>query len=265
MSGQRVLCVAGSISYGVGVSGMHFEQMARDYAVARPPYPGVVFDTLRSAKVIGPGIRVVELGAGSGLATGEVIRAGSEVVALEPGTELARLLRHSVPEASVVVSRLEDADLAPGAFDSVIAATAMHWLDLSVCLPKLHRALRPRGWLAVWRTIFGDETVATPFRTQVDRIVAGGGSRGLGTVGMSERPSMGELAAGGWFDPVGSERWRWSIDLSTDQVRGLFRTFSDWSEADVDAAAGAADLLGGVVTEHYQTVLHLLRRAPTAS
>ena len=45
------------------------------------------------------------------------------------------------------------------------------------------------------------------------------------------------------------------------QVRRLFRTFSDGSDAEVAAPGAAADELGGVVTEHYQSVLHLLRKA----
>ena len=76
--------------------------------------------------------------------------------------------------------------------------------------------------------------------------------------------TMSELAAGGWFEPVSTERWPWSIDLTADQVGRLFRTFSDWSPADAEAAAQAAEDLGGRVTEHYQTVLRLLRRAPRA-
>jgi len=74
-----------------------------------------------------------------------------------------------------------------------------------------------------------------------------------------ERPSLQELAAGGWFVPVDTLRWRWSTDLTTDQVRRLFSTFSNWLPAEVAAAAAAADACGGTVTEHYQAVLHLLR------
>jgi SAM-dependent methyltransferase len=62
----------------------------------------------------------------------------------------------------VIVTRLEDATLPDGVFDSVVAATSMHWVDLHVGLPILHRVLRPGGWLAVWRTVFGDDTVSTP-------------------------------------------------------------------------------------------------------
>jgi hypothetical protein len=142
----------------------------------------------------------------------------------------------------------------------VIAATSMHWVDLSISLPKIHAALRPDGWLAVWRTIFGDDSIDTGFRSQVQLIVAQRTSRDKRPPRAPGGPSMEELAAGGWFEPVRSQHWRWSIDLSTDEVRRLFRTFSDWSSAEAEAAAQAADELGGRVTEHYQSVLHLLRR-----
>lgn len=159
------------------------------------------------------------------------------------------------------MGRGENMGLPEGTFDSAIAATSVHWVDLSIGLPKIHAVLRPLGWLAVWRTVFGDDSVDTPFRGQVEQIVAERRNRDAAASRAPDRPSMEELTAGGWFEPVRSERWRWSINLTTDQVRRLFRTFSDWSSAEADAAARAADQLGGRVTEHYQSVLHLLRRA----
>lgn len=72
---------------------------------------------------------------------------------------------------------------------------------------------------------------------------------------------MAELSAGGYFVPVDSYRWPWSVKLTTEQVRNLFSTFSDWAASEVDAAARAASACGGNVTEHYVAVMHLLRSA----
>jgi SAM-dependent methyltransferase len=246
------------------VSWLHFERMAGEYASARPPYPDAVFDALRAEHVIGPGIRVLEVGAGAGLATRALVSSGSEVVAIEPGRELAALLRREVPGAAVVVGRLEDAALPVRAFDSVVAATSLHWVDLAVGLPRLHATLRPSGRLAVLRNVFGDGSVPTDFRERVDEIVARRGTAPRGT-GSDERPTMAELASGGWFEPCRTERWRWSVDLTTDQVTRLFRTFSDWTEQEVDAVGRAADACGGRLTEHYRSVLHLLRRSSRAT
>ncbi|HEX2808320.1 MAG TPA: methyltransferase domain-containing protein [Kineosporiaceae bacterium] len=157
-------------------------------------------------------------------------------------------------------------DLPDGSFDSAVAATSMHWVDLRVGLPILHRALRPGGWLAVWRSVFGDDTVTTPFRACVDRIVADRHLSPETAVPRAERPTMVELTYGGWFAPVDTMRWRWSVDLTTEQIRRLFSTFSDWTPAEVEAAAAAADECGGKVTEHCSSVLHVLTATlPTAS
>ena len=241
------------------MSGWHFERMAADYATARPAYPAAVFELLTSEGVIGPDFEVLEVGAGAGLATRDLVAAGSKVVALEPGAALACLLAQTVPGVRILRTRLEDADLPPAAFDSVVAATSMHWVDLSVGLPKLHASLRTGGRLAVFRTVFGDDATTTDFRRRVSQIVARRGptddERG------EARPTTDELCAGGLFEPVRSERWRWSLDLTADEVTRLFATFSNWTEAEVEQVASAADACGGVVTEHYQSVLHLLARA----
>lgn len=244
--------------------GMHFDEMAAEYAEARPPYPDVIFETLQREGVIGRGLRVLEVGAGAGLATIELLIRGSEVVALEPRPQLASLLGGTAPGAQVITTRLEDVQLAEAEFDSVVAATAMHWVDLSVGLPKMHRALRPHGWLAVWRNVFGDDTVETEFRRRVLEIVA---KRDEPDVGRrrEQRPTMQELAAGGWFEPVRTGHWRWSVDLGAKQIGRLFRTFSNWTSAEAAVAQQAAEELGGHVTEHYQSVLHLLRRTQPAS
>ena len=242
---------------------MHFEGMAELYADARPPYPDALYEVLRSEGVTGPGRRVLEIGAGAGLATTRLVSDGCEVTALEPGPSLAALLQARVPSASVVTARLEDADL-PSGFDSAASATAMHWVDRAVALPRLHGVLLPGGLLAVWRTVFRDDDHVTPFREHVQQIVSRRSGSPRPERGGEPRPTMDELARGGWFEPMRSERWRWQVDLGADQVGRLFRTFSDWTAEEAAAAARAAEDLGGVVTEHYQTVLHVLSRADHA-
>lgn len=240
---------------------MHFESMAADYATARPPYPPALFQRLRTDGVIGPGKRVLEVGAGTGLATREVAATGAEVVALEPGRELATLLAKEIEGVSVIIDTLERAALPNGSFHSVLAATSMHWVDLSIALPKLHAALRPSGRLAVWRHQFRDDNAAvTPFRQRVQAIARARPTPQVEPT-RPNKSTMEELSAGGWFTPVRTEQWRWSIALDTDKVTRLFRTFPEWTDAEVEAVSSAAEDLGGVVIEHYQTILHLLRRA----
>jgi uncharacterized protein YndB with AHSA1/START domain/DNA-binding transcriptional ArsR family regulator len=187
------------------------------------------------------------------------VPAGGRVPAVAPGRRLAELLRAAVPTADVVVTRLEDADLPAAGFDAAVAATSMHWVELPVGLPILHRALRPGGLLAVWRTVFGDDAAPrTAFREHVDRIVAVRPARQELGEAREWRPTVEELTEGGWFTHVDSKRWRWSVDLTAAQIRSLFGTFSNWVPSEVAAAAAAVEQGGGVVTEHYVSVLHVL-------
>jgi SAM-dependent methyltransferase len=243
---------------------MHFDARAEVYERFRLPYPDALWTRLQALGILRDGLRAVELGAGPGEATARLVERGVAVTAVEPGSALADRLRRRVPAAEVVVSTAEDVALPAAAFDVAFVATAIHWFDLEVVVPMLHRALRRGGQLAVWRTIFHDPEAPTPFRDRISEIAA----RGM----RPERPSgldtvywTRALTASGHFVERHSEMFRWSVDLGTDQVRGLFSTFSDWNAGEVEGAARVVDDLGGRVTEHYVTTLIVLDRVDGAT
>ncbi len=114
----------------------------------------------------------------------------------------------------------------------------------------------------MWRTVFGDPArPLTPFRRQVAVITgrreprASVRAEALDTAAWVQR-----LTGSGHFVTVDSSEFRWSIELTTAQIRDLFTTFSDWSAVEVDEAARAVDGLGGTVVEHYVSPLVVLRR-----
>lgn len=177
------------------------------------------------------------------------------VVAVEPGARLAGILRHRFPNATVIRARAEDLELGRASFDLAVAATSIHWLDLDIVLPIVHEALTTDGRLLVWRNVFGDpDAEVTPFRHGIQRIVQ------LRSATRPGNPEEVELAAAKIaktriFTIEQIHRYRWSIELTIDQVYALFATFSDWSQSEVTQAASAAEALGGTVTEHYTSWL----------
>ncbi|WP_328292004.1 methyltransferase domain-containing protein [Kineococcus sp. NBC_00420] len=240
----------------------HFDAHADVYDRGRPPYPDVVWARLRELEVLVPGARVLELGAGTGQATRSLTAAGTSVTAVEPGPHLARSLRRNLPDVEVRVGTAETAWFPTASFDVAVAATSVHWFDLDVVLPALHRWLVPNGSFVVVRNAFGDPTAAlTPFRARIAEVTSRRSTptpSGPGELDTADWVTR--LTSGGLFAPRHVEEFRWSIDLTTTQVHDLFSTFSNWNEAEVDEAAGAVEELGGSVLEDYVTPLIVLRR-----
>jgi SAM-dependent methyltransferase len=246
---------------------MHFEGLADEYAAARPPYPPQLWRRLRELGLLRPGAAALDLGAGSGQATGPLLAAGLRVTAIEPGRRLARLLHESYPAATVQVARAEDAELPAASFDLVVAATAIHWMNLSIVLPRVHAALTGDGRLAVWRNVFGDaEAPPTPFRARVAEIVrARDAPERPGPPAEDLAAMTAALTASGLFTVTDASTYRWSLDLDAAGVGRLFRTFSDWSAAEAGRAADAVTELGGTVAEHYSSWLLVLAPTPRES
>jgi SAM-dependent methyltransferase len=239
---------------------MHFDAHAESYDEARPPYPPALWDSIRELGAMRPGLHALDLGAGTGQATGPLLAAGLSVTAVEPGPRLAALLRRAHPDAEVVIARAEEAELPANTFDVVVAATSIHWMDLDVLLPRIHRAMTPSATLLVWRTVFGDPAVTTPFRELVARIVNDRTSPPRPGPDPEDHAVLtARLIATGHFSVELSRTFRWCIELSDDQVLRLFTTFSDWTAAEAERAGAGRRELGGRVVEHYSTFLIALR------
>lgn len=247
-----------------------FDRHADSYASARPPYPDRVFEILTAHCGVNKGARVLEIGPGTGQATAELLARGAEVVAVEPGGRLATILRGRLDtdRLSVVVADFEQASLPAGTYDLAVAATAFHWVDPAVALPKLAGLLAPDGWLVVWWTVFGDPDRPTDFRRQLDALYdrylprehAGRDYR-PGPLGVDSWSA--ELQQGGWFGPVEAELIRWNHRLTTDGARNLWGSFSNVNElpsterkAFLDELARIVDGLGGAVDDPYVTAVY---------
>jgi SAM-dependent methyltransferase len=103
-----------------------------------------VFETLEEA--LGPGSRrlAVDLGAGSGQATGALARRFEKVIAVEPD---ARMLGEfpSVDNVSILNGAAEEVSLPNGSIDAAISATAFHWMDQRRVIANVYDFLRPGG------------------------------------------------------------------------------------------------------------------------
>ena len=86
---------------------------------------------------------VVELGAGTGKLTRAVAALGVRVVAVEPDPRMLAVLHGLGLEG--VEGSAEAIPLGDGVADAVVAGSSLHWFELELALPEIHRVLRPGG------------------------------------------------------------------------------------------------------------------------
>src|SRR5262249_19126676 len=80
--------------------------------------------------LIPPGAQaILDLAAGTGLVTRELIGRAARVVAVEPDERMRAVLAASCPEAEVLPGRGEDIPLPAASVDAVVISAAWHWLD----------------------------------------------------------------------------------------------------------------------------------------
>ena len=126
-----------------------FGTVAEAYDRGRPAYPeeAVTWLTGGEAKV------VLELGAGTGKLTRQLVDAGHAVFATDPDEAMLEVLRERVPEVSAKVATAEDIPANDRSVDVVVVAQAFHWFDHEASLPEIARILKPGGHVAlVWNS-----------------------------------------------------------------------------------------------------------------
>jgi SAM-dependent methyltransferase len=120
-----------------------FGDWAQAYQRFRPTYPASVFSYL--CELVGERRNVcVELGAGTGQATGDLLPLFGEVMAVEPDAAMARLIPPD-PRLTISIERGEDVRLPSACVDAVVAAAALHWMDEAAILGAARDWLRPGG------------------------------------------------------------------------------------------------------------------------
>jgi SAM-dependent methyltransferase len=124
---------------------LSFGSVADRYDRGRPGYPPAAVRWMvgRDAAT------VLELGAGTGKLTAELVAQGHDVHATEPDPEMLAILRQHLPDVPTSESGAEEIPLPDRSVDVVVAAQAFHWFDHDRALPEIARVLRPGGVLAV--------------------------------------------------------------------------------------------------------------------
>jgi SAM-dependent methyltransferase len=128
--------------------GSSFGAAAAQYAQHRPGYAEAAIRWCLEPVGGAQPVRVADVGAGTGILTGELARLGADVVAVEPDPGMLAELRRQLPGARALEGSAEAIPLPDQSVDAVLCGQSMHWFDLGRALPEIGRVLRPGGVLA---------------------------------------------------------------------------------------------------------------------
>ena len=126
---------------------LSFGGVVDSYDRGRPTYP-------RAAAVWLTGeapVSVLELGAGTGKLTEQLVALGHDVHATDPDPLMLARLRERLPDVRTSQASAEEIPAGDRSYDVVVCAQAFHWFDLDKALPEIARVLNAGGRLSlVW-------------------------------------------------------------------------------------------------------------------
>lgn len=136
--------------------GRLFDEVPELYDRVRPAYPDKLFADWAAIAGIGASSSVLEVGCGTGQATGSLAGLGCSVTAVEPGPGMAAVARRNLghlPNVEVELSRFEEWEDRGRRFDALVAASAWHWVDPAVGWARAHALLRREGAVALMANV----------------------------------------------------------------------------------------------------------------
>ncbi|MDP2775486.1 MAG: class I SAM-dependent methyltransferase [Nocardioides sp.] len=188
-----------------------FGSLADAYDRGRPSYPreAAVWATADEP------LTVLELGAGTGKLTEQLLALGHDVHATEPDAAMLDVLKARLPDVRTSLTGAEDIPASDSSYDAVVVAQAFHWFDHERALPEIARVLKPSGHLAVLRN---DRDERIPWVRKLGRII-GSPPR--------ERDATDVLAASKHFAEVETGSFKCWQSVDQNSILDLVRSRSD--------------------------------------
>ena len=243
-----------------------FGAVADEYDRGRPGYAPEAIARLVAELELGPGVPVLDLGAGTGKLTAMLAPSGAVPVAVEPDPRMRALLERSLPGVTALEGAAEAIPLDDGAVQAAVVASAFHWFDSGRALRELHRVLSEGGRLALlWNPA---DDPPSPWWDDVYREIR----RTTDTHSHARREWAETLTRDGLFGGVREWWFPWQAQMTLDRV--LDRVLSISYVAALDppqraellervraALEGRADE-GHTYRMRYRTRLIVCRRGP---
>jgi SAM-dependent methyltransferase len=237
-----------------------------------------LFDDVVSLSRIPAGGRILEIGCGTGQATVPLARRGYRILCVELGENMVAVARRNLegyPQTEVQTGTFQAWHLQEAAFDLAVSATAFHWLDPEVAYPKVARALRDGGSLALFWNVHVHSYASEGFFDAAQRIYEREAPEIVGPEDYKGLPrpeeapdTTAEIEDSGLFGDVIRRAYRWDETYDSRGYLRVLNTYSGHRSLGDDTRRrlfrGIAELIdtrfGGRIVKGYLTTLYVAHR-----
>jgi len=181
---------------------------------------------------------VVDLGAGTGAMTKDLLGKADRVIAIEPDDRMRRILASNLPEVFAHRGTGESMPLESSSVDVVLASSSWHWMDADRALQETARVLVPGGTLGV---VWAGPDPEGPFVSQAQAMLSQISSdQGNPSTRSDSDPDLGRevmdtenrvetilrIPDDSLFAQPEHKSLTWDVALTADELIGLLGTFS---------------------------------------
>src|SRR3989440_11586556 len=207
------------------------------------------------------GRTVLDLGAGTGKLTRQLLETGARVIAVEPGDAMRAELVRAVPGVTTLRGSAEDIPLHDDSIDAVTVGQAFHWFRHEEALPEIHRVLKVGGGIAL---IWNSRDQEAALQRDVNELLESLVPPDRAVAEHWSRPLMeSEL-----FGPVEERRFRFTQELDAEALADRVASISFVAAATpeertrIDSRLRAlVEKLGGRIDFPYVTAVYVSRAA----
>jgi SAM-dependent methyltransferase len=244
------------------------DEIAELYDRMRPGYPKAIFQKLQRAANLGSNSRILEVGAGTGQATRDLIKISPHVSCIEPGGRLLKVAKSNLPSVNFIKSTFEDF-VDTELFDCIFSATAWHWIDPKVGNRHAYELLSSNGHLAIANN-YHVETDPNAFLNRAQPIFASFGTI-IGLVTPDQIVADKLEIEGEYFHVIAELEEAWKQTYTIDEYIALRNTYAahrwmrEQDRMDLEKKLrelGEAEF-NGQVTQSYRSVLFVAEKRQT--